>query len=1217
MKKIFAFIAFFFIFLSYAIGQTSLVNPAPVQDTAHYPYWIEMMQDQSVNFFAVQRAFYTYWKDRPITKGCGYKPFKRWEYMMQSRVRPDGTRVPEDQVYNAYEKYISRQKSVGGNWVSLGPASLPTLKGYKGMGRVNAIGFHPSNALKIYIGAPAGGLWESSDGGLTWVSNTDGLPTLGVSCITLDYTNPSVIYIGTGDRDAGDASGLGVFKSTDGGLTWSPSNTGMGSKTVGKMIIHPSNHVVLLAATSSGIYKSTDGGANWALKQAGNFKDLVFKPGDPSIVYATASGVFCRSSNTGESWTAISNGIPTGQRAAIAVTAANSNYVYVVLSNANNEFKGLYRSTDSGNTFTTRSTSPNILDWSCDGSGTGGQAWYDLDIAADPANANTLFVGGVDVWKSVDGGQSWAINSHWYGGCNVPAVHADLHVLEYSPVSGRLYAGDDGGVYYTANGGTDWVDISSNLVIGQIYKLGQSRTVKEKVINGFQDNGTSTYTASGWLDTGGGDGMECLVDHTDPAYTYHTVYYGSIYRKYNNSNEVQIAGLNVFGITEEGDWVTPFIMDETDPNTMFVGYKNIWRSNNIRSVSINWTKLSDNLGGSNTQNLAVLEQSPADKSILYAARHDGRLFRSDNVNDAAPTWVDLTSYLPSAGTPTSLEAHPSNADVVYMTLNQRVYKSVNKGLTWTDLTGTLPDTPINSIVYYKNSDEGLYIGTDVGVFYRDQYTGDWLPFSSGLPASARITEVEIYYDNSNPVQDAIRACTYGRGLWSSDMYHALPVASFEGDQTIIGPGSQVNFTDLSSGVPTSWLWTFEGGTPSTSTLKNPSGIVYNNPGTFDVTLTVTNPEGSDTKTIPDYITVNGSILPSVGFKASPTVPCFGTPVEFTDTTLYGPVSWQWQFSPNTVTFLNGTSSTSQNPFVQFMEAKPYSVTLSASNTNGSNSLTRNNYIYSGGYLVPFSEDFESGFDTRFWTIENPDNSITWDTVHIGGTTPGNIAARINFFNYYMVNKRDELISPPLNLTSSLEGSVLKFFHAYAQHVPIKDSLIIYLSQDCGSTWQRIFAMGPDGTPGVFVTHPPMDESFVPAQEGDWCGGSYGTDCYEITLPSYPNSARLKFESFNRGGNNLYLDNILVDYATAVPAEPKYHDIQIFPNPSTGEITVSVSPAMANCKVTIFNTLGIQILNDIFPAGNSVLSKKYTLDKGVYFLKAESDALNVVKKIIVQ
>ncbi len=1201
-------------------AKSQITSDPSANDTANFPYWIQMMQDPGANFFQTQRAFNLYWKDRVITRSHGWKVFKRWEYMMQSRVLPDGTRLAPEATFNTYADYTNTLRSASGLWLSLGPSVIPAPgpAGYEGLGRLNVVAFHPVDPNKIYVGAPAGGLWQSTDGGNTWATHTDTLPTLGVSAIVIDYSNPDKILIGTGDRDAGDAPGLGVFKSTNGGFSWALSTTGMGSKTVGRMIQHPTNAQIILAATSGGIYRSTDCGTTWASTRTGNFKDIQFKPDDPNIVYAAADADFYRSSNGGTSFVKITAGLTSGQRAVIAVTPANPNYVYVMQSDGSSGFKGLYRSTDAGLTFTTRSTSPNIMDWSCDGSGSGGQGWYDLSLAADPANAETIYAGGVDVWKSTNGGTTWAINSHWYGGCSVPAVHADCHFLGFSPVDGKLYAGNDGGCWVTANGGTTWTDRTVGMTIGQIYKLGQSQTIKNKVINGFQDNGTYTYSPTGWLATGGGDGMECAVDYASAGFTYHTIYYGDIYRKSNNANEAHIAGENVNGITEGGAWVTPFCLSQADHKGMFVGYKNIWRSKNVTSSPVAWIKISDNLAGSNGVNMAVVEHSAANTNIFYAAREDNKLFRSDNCLGTTPSWILLS--LPSSGTPTDIQSHPTDENIVYITMANGVYKSVNKGFTWTNITENLPSIHKNAIVYYKNAPEGLYVGTDAGVYYKDQTTTGWIPFSTGLPANGRITELEIYYDNDSVSVDAVRASTYGRGLWGSDMYHAMPDADFTTNQTVVPVGCAVDFTDISTGIPTFFQWSFQGGNPSTSNLKNPKDIVYSAPGTYTVTLKAWNEFGSDSLTKTNYITVSSTLLPVVDFTADQFVLCNSDIVRFTDKSTNCPSAWAWSFNPPDINFIEGTTSASQNPVVKLNGTGPYDVQLISSNAVGSETLTRLDYIVKGGYSLPFTESFASGFATKHWQIENPDNLVTWDTITVAGTQPGSKAVYMNFFDYTSVTKRDQLISPALNLTG-YTSVTLSFRHAYEQRIR-KDSLIIRLSADCGISWQRVWGMGPDGTPNVFVTHPSTDSAFYPQSADEWCSGSYGTACYSIDLSAwagYP-GVKVMFEAYNRYGNNLFLNDIQISGPVGVTEINRDQPVaSIFPNPTRGQFHLSITNMALDMNMTILNPQGQTVLSEILRAKSGKISKQFDLSgvaKGIYFVRLTGERTTLVEKVVV-
>jgi PKD repeat protein/photosystem II stability/assembly factor-like uncharacterized protein len=1222
MKK-FSLLIALFLMIQLAAKSQNPTSPKPISnDTANYPYWVGMMQDESVNFFKVKRAFNLYWEHRKITKGCGWKPFKRWEYMMEARVLPDGTRPPADQTFREFEAYKKNTRSVSGTWTSLGPATipLPGPAGYEGLGRLNVVAFHPTDPNKLYVGSPSGGMWQTTDGGVTWVSHTDSMPTLGVSAILVDKNNTNTILIGTGDRDAGDAAGMGVFKSTDNGVSWSAWNTGMGTKTVGKIIQHPTNTSILIAATNGGVYKSTNGGSNWTQSVSGDFRDVTFKPNDPNTVYACGgNGIFYRSTNGGTSFTHITAGLPGGQRSTMAVSLQNPDYVYVIMSDGSSGFQGLYRSVNSGVSFTTQSTTPNILDWSCDGSGTGGQGWYDLSLACNPNNANELYAGGVDIWRSTDGGVTWTINAHWYGGCSVPAVHADCHSLTYSATDGKLYATVDGGVYSTNNSGAVWTDHTVGLTIGQIYKLGQSQTVRDEVINGFQDNGTYTYVGANWLATGGGDGMECAIDWTDGSWTYHTVYYGDIYRKHNNNNEVHVAGNGVGGIIESGAWVTPFLLHCTNNKTMFVGYKNIWRCLNVRDGNNpSWTQIS-NVGNTD---MTALAQSPANPDIFYASNSANKLYRSDDVNADSPSWMDLTTHLPATGTPSSVAPHPTDPNTVVITLGNKVYKSTDKGLTWVDFSGSLPNIHFNTVTWYKNAVDGLYAGADAGVYYRDATMSDWIFFGTGLPINGRITELEIYYDNDSVSQDVIRASSYGRGLWSSDLYHGTPVADFKADRTTIPVQCSVNFTDLSSGIPTYFEWSFPGGTPSSSTLKNPSNIVYGTPGTYLVKMKCWNENGSDSVTKTGYITVSGTLLPVVNFMADKRILCEGETVQFTDLSDNCPAAWQWTITPNTFTYLNGTSQYSQNPAVSFQQSGYYTVTLMAVNGVGSNSVTKTDYILQDGFALPFTEDFENGFDGKQWTTVNSDMGMTWDTITVAGTTPGHIAAWMNNYVYTGYTKRDQLISPPLNLTGYTAAN-LTFEHAYAQRSSLKDSLIVKISEDCGTTWTRVLAVGPDGSANTFVTHANTMNAFYPASATDWCNSSYGTSCYVVDVSSIAGKKNVKvmFENYNGRSNNLFIDNINISGMVGMPKENEGKDgISVYPNPTTGKFTVQFAKGFNSCHAEVFNIQGQSVSKMNWQNLPDHTTRSIDLtgsNKGVYYLRLTTGTLTKIEKIIIE
>jgi PKD repeat protein len=568
-----------------------------------------------------------------------------------------------------------------------------------------------------------------------------------------------------------------------------------------------------------------------------------------------------------------------------------------------------------------------------------------------------------------------------------------------------------------------------------------------------------------------------------------------------------------------------------------------------------------------------------------------------------------------------VEASPLDPNIVYITMGNNIYKSTDKGLTWIVISGNLTGIHLNSIAYNKNSDEGLYLGTDAGVYYKDQTMTDWIPFSQGLPANGRVTEVEIYYDNTTVANNRISACTYGRGLWQSDLYHIGPIIDFTADKTLIPKGCDVNFTDLSSDSPTQWEWTFTGGTPATSDVKNPMNIFYNSPGTFPVKLTAWNASGSDSLTKTDYITVSGTLTPEVIFGCNKNSLCEGEIVHFYDSSLNCPISWFWEFEPGNVTFLDGTSPSSKNPVVQFNQTGSFDVTLTVINGVGPTTVTKPGYIFYGGYFLPFSEDFEAGYTSKEWTIVNPDADKTWDTITRPAGAGGKVAW-INFYGYFTINKRDQLISAPLNF-SNYTTLHLNFDHAYAQRLTIKDSLIVKISTDCGSTWTRILAAGPDDDdPNVFATHSRTGGAFYPYSAEDWCGSSYGTACYSLDISAWagqPN-ARIMFESFNRNGNNLFLDNIEIDGSVGI-SKPGKGDlgVRIYPNPSGGIFNLYLEKGNKNIDISIFDLHGQKVFSEKNLSRNGSITKELDLSglsKGVYYMRLTTEDVTQVEKIII-
>lgn len=744
---------------------------------AIYVFWLgvitaqpwKLSDDEVTNFYEITDAFNKYWENKEVERGNGYKQFRRWEWFWQHRVKEDGTFYPAGINQENFDEYLRSNKkanrSIQANWQSLGPDF--SIGGYAGIGRVNALAFHPTDVKKIYAGAAAGGFWMSNDGGNNWTTTTDGLSSIGVSAIVVHPTNPDIIYIATGDGDAADCYSTGVLKSTNGGLTFATTGlnwTQVNNRRIRRMLMDSDNPDILIVASTNGIYRTTNAGNTWTQVQTGNFFDLEAKPGTGQTTwYASTSSAIFRSTNEGQAWTSVFS-ITGSNRINLTVTAANPNYVYFISSlSSNSGFNGLYRSTDSGGTFTLRSSTPNILTHSSTGSGTGGQGWYDLALIADPANAETIYVGGVNTWKSTNGGTNWTLRTHWSGATGVQTVHADKHVLEFQGTV--LWEGNDGGIYRSPDGGVKWEHKSNTLRISQMYRIGVSQT-SASVIAGLQDNGTKLRGVNGkWKDVLGGDGMDCAIKPTDANVMYGCIQYGELRRSTNGgTNWTNIKNNISSSIT--GAWVTPYRLNPQNPSNIIAGYDAIYSSTNQGDT---WT----NIGGTSvvgTAKKTILEISPSNPSYIYTGTSSA-LWRT---TDGGTTWASIS--VPGNGM-VSMCIHPNDPNTIWVTRSNysagnKVYKSTNGGSSWINISGTLPNLPANTVIYQNNIQDGLYVGMDIGVYYRDNTMSDWELFSDGLP-NVEVSELEIDYTNG-----WLYAATYGRGLWKTEINTGVPVCLY-------------------------------------------------------------------------------------------------------------------------------------------------------------------------------------------------------------------------------------------------------------------------------------------------------------------------------------------------------------------------------------------------------------------------------------------------------
>jgi photosystem II stability/assembly factor-like uncharacterized protein len=731
--------------------------------------WLNAETD---DFFQIKQQAEVYFADRNKGRGSGYKQWKRWEYLNKSRLTENG-KITNHALWNwnAYQAYLENidipQKPdptdvTNGSWYFLAPTSYSLGAGWNGgIGRINYIAFHPIDPNTIFIGAPSGGLWKTSNHGGSWTNLAEGIPSIGVSGICIHPANPDIIYILTGDGDAANTTSIGVLKSYNGGqtwhttgLTWDVQNLVRGYK----LRMHPTNSEILFAATNAGIYKTTNGGYSWTQVSTGHFFDIEFNPGNPSIMYASLASSFFRSTDTGENWTQITNGIPTNaERIEIGVTPAEPSYVYLLCGPATGygSFVGVYRSNDNGLYFSLRANSPNILGYEILGTDEKDQAGYDLAIAVSRTNESLLMTGGINTWISGDDGVTWFITSWWKETDNsIGYTHADIHALEINPLNDVLYCGSDGGIFYSVDFGNNWIDITSGLSATQFYRIAGYEADPDLLIGGTQDNGTNKWTGgSSFLHILGADGMDCIINPGNPDAMYYTSQNGKLHYSWDGGNNY----LDITPDGVEGSWITPILMDPSFPLIIYGGYDDVVKSGD---GGANWT----NMGVDGRGAMAMGTSNP---NRIYAS-FENTIWRSD---DGGANWDDKSIGLPGYHI-TFIAVDPDNSLNIFVTLEgfhngEKVYNSSTGGTSWTNITGSLPNIIVNCVAFEDrngNPNDAIYIGTDVGVFYRNSSLGDWIPFSNWLP-TVPVFDLEI-----NESNNIITAGTFGRGLWRSPTY---------------------------------------------------------------------------------------------------------------------------------------------------------------------------------------------------------------------------------------------------------------------------------------------------------------------------------------------------------------------------------------------------------------------------------------------------------------
>ncbi len=719
---------------------TAWAAPEPSTDAREVLDWIATMD-----------AFYEANPELKTTPGSGWKPFNRikWHTM---RTMQDGEFPPLEARANAWRVKQQRmaQLTPRATWFSLGPTNVA--------GRILAMDFHPTDPDICYVGAANGGVWKTTDGGASWTPMSDELLSIAVGGLALSRNDPNIVVIGTGEgtNNIDRVGGVGILRSTDAGNTWNSTSLSYGvSSGHGFHVIrtNPLNGT-MLAGASDGLYRSTDDGATWTdvrPTDKNDYYDVQWRPGDANKVFAAkgsaGSGNNVKvSTNDGQTWTFSGTGQPLEfqvGKTKIGMSAANPDYIYAVYANkGDGTTLGVYRSTDSGATWTARNTALNM---------TGAQGWYNLTCQVDPDNAETVIIGGVSLYRSTNGGTSYSV-------VGSGEVHVDHHAIQYEPGSTtNVWVGSDGGVWKSTNDGASWpssLDLNNGLVTYQFYDICVNNgPAPYYIMGGTQDQGTDKWPGgTSWLEGLGGDGMVCNINPNNGTTVYAERQQGIHYKSLNSGSTFsQITN----GITGTGAWVTPVAERADIGNILFTTTNN----GTFRTTD----------GGSNWSLVDAITASWIDVSEA----NGDHVWKSSGISvrystDNGDTWQTAAPFGFSTSGIAKVLCHPTDTNTVFTCFGgygtgAKVARTTDAGASWHDVTGDLPIQPCNAIEVNPSNPNQWFVGTDTGVWASENGGVNWVPFEDGLPNSV-VLDLEI----QNSLQKLV-AGTHGRGAWEIDI----------------------------------------------------------------------------------------------------------------------------------------------------------------------------------------------------------------------------------------------------------------------------------------------------------------------------------------------------------------------------------------------------------------------------------------------------------------
>lgn len=726
----------------------------------------------------------------------GYSKIARIDKAMEQEFYmtkdPVTNEVPREKLLLAHKMYqqTARLRNTQMAWEERGPSNVG--------GRTRAILIDANDVTgnTVWAGGAGGGLWKSTairSANAGWSPVNDLFENIAISAIAQDPNNPDNIYFGTGEGwfNADAIRGLGIWKSTDGGITWNalPSTAGSGFNYIQKIVINSSG-TVFASTRNAGIQRSTDGGATWTQVLGSGNTATTNRGADLAMattgVIFASMGVFnqdgiYKSSNNGNTWSKLSIGLPSSgyERIELAMAPSNNNRIYALFQNgSNNQCLGIYR-TDNGGASWTEVDNPSAFGMT---SFTRNQAWYDLIAEVDPNNEDRLFIGGVDLLVSNNGGASWTQVSQWFGGGGFPYVHADQHEIVFFPGSStEILFGNDGGVYYTDNGNASNPGFDSKndgYNVTQFYDCAiHPGTGVNGYLAGAQDNGTQEFNSPGIDETvrvTGGDGAFCHIDQDQPNIQISSYVYNS-YWITNNSWASDIS--RDIG-NDVGRFINP--TDYDNGNNILYGAGDDGEYTRISAVGTSNITAQVSVAAFGSGAVSTVLVPEITDHRVYFGLDNGNLVRVDNANTNNPLAtvignINASRFLSGIDIVDGNEDHLLISYSNYATTS--IFETTDGGSSWTAVEGNLPDMPVRDIMFSPNDNNKALAATETGVWFTEALNGDntvWTPCTNGMP-NTRANKLEVRSSDNQLI-----VATHGRGLFSTDFFSS-PSVNFVND----------------------------------------------------------------------------------------------------------------------------------------------------------------------------------------------------------------------------------------------------------------------------------------------------------------------------------------------------------------------------------------------------------------------------------------------------